>query len=239
MAFIDLITHHFQAVASGSRSHTSLPPLISSRVQVTHLETMAVPRCSNGMPVNVVIDNTNEVISLEQTSFLIDRQKSEGCTSECLSCHFRERYLRHLDPDNIESVLANEFQVTDLPIQGGEMIVGWVDEVPVIIPDAIYWDVLQLHELENEQIRKYIKRSWKFPVPGRHIRMVFSHYEDGLDRDEDGCPIYPDEIEPPAHDGNDIEALPTTPVTARLGRPRTSFSMTPPQYSPRPCLEWP
>ena len=235
MVFCELLNPHYLAVASVFRSHTFLPSWMSSRVQVAHSGNMSVPRCSNRMPVNLVIDDTHVIISLEQASFLIDRQKSEGCASECLSCHFRERYLRDLDPDNIESVLANEFQVTDSPIHGGEMIVGWVDGVPVIIPDAIFWDVLQLHELENEQIRKYMKRSWKFPISGPQIRMIFSHYEDGLDTDEDGVPIYPDEIEPPAHDGNQIETLPTTPVTARLGRPRTSFSMVPPEYSPRPC----
>ena len=184
-------------------------------------------------PVNLKVEA--EIISLEMASFLIDRQSSSGCNPQCLSCHFSERYLRELEPDSIETFLANDFQVTARPVQGGEKIVGWAGAHPIIIPNGIYWEVLQLHDsLADHQIAKYIYRRFKFPLKELHVRQIFSDFEDGLRADVNGVPMYPEVIEPPQHDGSLLSDLPTIPTTPRLGNPRSSFLMVPPNYSPRP-----
>jgi hypothetical protein len=58
-----------------------------------------------GRPVNLRINGSQLILSFEQARFLHAR-KEQGYSPECLCCHFKTRYLRELEPDDIETILG-------------------------------------------------------------------------------------------------------------------------------------
>lgn len=189
-----------------------------------------------GSPVNLRITGTHEILSVEQAKYLF-QLKEQGCTSECIQCHFRQRYLREVDSDDIEAFLADSLQAIEgsWAVQG-EIVPAWDDSFPVVVPSGIYWDVLKLHKEEVSTVRVAIKLAHDWDLSDRERVAIEGHYEDTLPMNTEGVPIYPPTIEPEEHPGRTIENLPTTPLTPRLGRPRSSFSIPPPAYEGRPTF---
>lgn len=191
--------------------------------------------------VSLKVNGSNEIVSVGQARYLIQKAESSGCTPECLACHFSELYLRDLHPDQIESILDGEYERTDLPSHGAQIIDIYRNDLRmgvVSIPDGIYFKVISMYnDHDAAVICLLVKDRWNVPMTVHRIDDIADHFTDNLPRTEDGQPMIPEIVDAAPHPGVHLTQLPTAPVSPRNhGRPRTSFSRPPPVYSPRPSF---
>jgi hypothetical protein len=188
---------------------------------------------------NVLISETGEVISTRMARHII-QLALEGCTEQCIPCHFKEVWHREIDQQSVFAFLEQDIEVTDRPGTHGETLLA---DGRTMVPNGIVSEMFRLAELAgSEFIAIYL--TLRYPALQRTfteamVDMVLMEMDELWITEADGNatldPLAPRRHEPSGHR---IGSLPTIPVTPRNGgRPRSSHRNPPPAYSPgRP--EW-
>jgi hypothetical protein len=184
--------------------------------------------------LNILISSTGEIISRRMARH-IDQLVLEGCTEECIPCHFLEVWHRELDQESVLAFLEGETEATDQPVPHGETVLA--DGI-TMVPNGFVSEILRLAELaESEFIAIYL--TLRYPAlqntfTEQMVDAVLMDLDELWIIDPDGNPtlnlLASRRYDPSGHR---IGSLPTTPVTPRNGgRPRTSHRTPPPTYSP-------
>ena len=187
------------------------------------------------MAVSFKLNDSREIVDSSHVEFVRDAAR-KGCTAECISCHFSKAYLRDLNPEDIEKMLNGEYELTEEPSHGDQLI-DTDDHKQISIPDGIYHYIVHLHRkgCEADIVAFVVGEKFGTAADEDHVKAAFDHYMENLPTNEHGVPDLPQETEAAPHPGHRIPDLPTAPFTPRHnGRSRTSFSRPPPDYSPRP-----
>ena len=165
------------------------------------------------------------VLSTDMVAMLLHRRDHNNCTARCLPCHFHEMFHRELAEEDCYAVLEGDMEPTDQYPQN-----GITDVMGAAVPTGIFYEVTSYVRggFTNLQIKEFINIRFATILDQALIASIAQTYEDrALSRFIAGRG-YDLSTERPPHVGRRIDSLPSTPVTAREGNPRTSFITTPP-----------
>lgn len=187
----------------------------------------------------ILINPTGEVLSVAMAKRIM-RLLQDGMSYESIPEKFFEEWDREIDADTVEAVYELDFEPTDLPVPNGEHLV--YPEYPAIdhpdfvrgtiVPSGIYWEIINLRSTGENFIAQYVSHRWGFVVSEHVITSILDRWQEQLPTDENGRPIEPTGTARPLHPGRLLVDLPTRLSEAQDGR--SSFSIQPPMYSPRP-----
>ena len=175
---------------------------------------------------NISIDESHEIIS-SGLALYIKLQHAQGHSSEVISYRINELYVRHIDPEIIDTFLEDEITLTRQVNETGELRIS--DELWV--PESMYTDVVRMSNEDSHTIREFLSLKWHQPFELDVVEETLDHFQENQAADHHGRPVGD---RPVPTQGSTIGELPTTPITARTGTRRSSFSRAPPCYSPRP-----
>ncbi|KEF58027.1 uncharacterized protein A1O9_05950 [Exophiala aquamarina CBS 119918] len=182
---------------------------------------------------------TGEILSVGMAKRIM-RYFNEGLSCEEVPLKFREEWNREICPDTAEAVLDMDFDTTELPVPEGEHVV--FPEEPAIdhpefvrgtvIPSGIYYEIINLRDNTPAFVEKYLSTRWGFELEEDMIIEIWNEWIDALPTNEDGVPVVPVGDVRPAPPGRRLAELGTEIIEAQDRR--SSFSVPPPLYSPRP-----
>ena len=171
------------------------------------------------------------VLSTDMIAFILYRRSRYHCNSACLGCHFHEMFHRELGQDDFDAVLAGNMRYTDQLPQSGTM-----DVQGTLVPTGLFYEVIRLTKLgmdENEvatDVAPYWRHHFATTLTRNLVYNIIQLYDEVNIRRFLAGRRFDPYLERPVHAGHHIDELPTTPVTTREGRHRTSFSTPPPNY---------
>lgn len=187
----------------------------------------------------LLVNPTGEILSVAMAKRIM-RLLTQGVSCEEIPVKFREEWNREIDSDTVEAVFEMNFDTTDHPVPEGEHLVCPDDPAidhpefvcGTIIPSGIYYEIVNLRDYEPNFVEGYVSVRWGFDVNEDMIVEIWDHWMDALPRNEFGVPLIPDGDVRPAPPGRRLHQLGNE--TSEAQDRRSSFSIPPPVYSPRP-----
>jgi hypothetical protein len=187
----------------------------------------------------LLVKPTGEILSVAMAKRIM-RLLTQGMSYEEIPVKFREEWNREIDSDTVEAVLEMNFDTTDHPVPEGEHLICPDDPAidhpefvrGTIIPSGIYYEIVNLRDYEPNFVEGYVAVRWGLEVNEDMIVEIWDDWQDALPRNEVGLPLIPDGDVRPVPPGRRLYDLGNG--TSEAQDRRSSFSIPPPLYSPRP-----
>lgn len=187
----------------------------------------------------LLVKPTGEILSVAMAKRIM-RLLTQGVSYEEVPVKFREEWNREIDSDTVEAVFEMDFDTTELPVPHGEHLV-YPDDPAIedpefvcgtIIPSGIYYEIVNLRDYEPSFVEGYVAVRWGFEVTEDMVIEIWDDWMESLPRNEAGLTLIPDGDARPAPPGRLLNDL--SNETSEAQDRRSSFSIPPPLYSPRP-----